>query len=38
MGYNVVIVFTVKDEEVHILHVRHMSGKPAKPKRAPKKR
>jgi plasmid stabilization system protein ParE len=32
------IVFTVKDEEVHILHVRHTSRKPAKPKRRSKKR
>ncbi len=32
------IVFTVKDEEVHILHVRHASRKPAKPKRAAKKK
>lgn len=32
------IVYTVKDEEVHILHVRHMARKPAKPKRASKKK
>jgi plasmid stabilization system protein ParE len=30
------IVFTVKDEEVHVIHVRHTSRQPAKPRRARK--
>lgn len=32
------IVFTVKDEEVHIVHVRHEARETAKPRRQPKKK
>jgi plasmid stabilization system protein ParE len=32
------IVYTVKDEEVHIIHVRHIARKPVKPKRIQKKK
>jgi len=27
------IIFTIRDEEVHILHVRHAARKPLKPRR-----
>lgn len=32
------IVFTVKDEEVHVVHVRHVARKTAKPKRTQKRK
>lgn len=32
------IVFTVKDEEVHVIHVRHTSRQPAKPRRTGKRK
>jgi plasmid stabilization system protein ParE len=32
------IVFTVKDEEVHVIHVRHIARKAVRPKRRQKKK